>query len=375
MREPRRCHLPIAEPYTPKLQPEHIMTPCAFLIPGDLALPTGGYAYDRRLLAMLGSHGVDVGHVELPGGFPAPSPQELERTAELARTLPAKAVLLIDGLAYGAMPVELIDTLRGPGRRIVALCHHPLGYEAGLAPERSKELHASETAALAKADAVVVTSGETMDRLVKEFGVPSGRITVAEPGVEPAPRSRGTGKPVRLLAVGTLVPRKGYGDLVDGLSRIKDLDWEMTIAGADDRHPQEAQRIRRLVAAAGLTDRVEIPGAVGDDRLHRLFDAADLFVMTSLYEGYGMALAEAMARGLPIVTTRCGAAAALVPDEAASKIAPGDSVALGAALRAMIGDDRLRGQKARASWLAGQQLPRWEDTARIVAEVIRRLKA
>ncbi len=93
--------------------------------------------------------------------------------------------------------------------------------------------------------------------------------------------------------------------------------------------------------------------------------------MPSLYEGYGMALAEAMARGLPIVSTTGGAAAETVPEAAAIKVAPGDEDALAAAIHNLLADPALRSRMADASWTAGQKLPRWEDTARIIAGVIR----
>ncbi|MDX2158159.1 MAG: glycosyltransferase family 4 protein [Hyphomicrobiaceae bacterium] len=348
------------------------MPDCAFLVPGDLALPTGGYTYDRRLLALLGSSGIDVAHIELPASFPSPMPADLARTAEIVANLNNASVLFIDGLAYGAMPVDLLRSFSKP---IVALCHHPLGYEAGLAPERAAALIASEKAALAYADAVIVTSGETRASLVGDFDVPAARITVAEPGVDPAPRARGTGSPVQLLAVGSVVPRKAYGHLLSALEGLAQFDWSLAIVGADDRHPDEPRRLRQIIDDRSLAGRVTLAGAVDEVGLNRHYDAADVFVMTSLYEGYGMVLAEAMARGLPIVTSECGAAAARAPQTAALKSAPGDVLALRAALRRVIEDADLRQDMARASWVAGQQLPRWEETARTVAAVLRRIGA
>ena len=345
------------------------MTRASFLIPGDLSLPTGGYAYDRRILGMLSARDVDVAHVELSASFPNPTKADLAETAEIVGALPRETVLLIDGLAYGAMPAELIREFDRP---IVALCHHPLALEAGLSLERSAELKASEIAALAFAREVIVTSPATSAILIQDFGVEPNRITVALPGTDPAPRARGAGSPFQLLAVGSIVPRKGYDVLVRALEKTDSQDWHLNIAGADDRSPRTAAELRDLISALGLARRVTLNGAVSDERLAELYAKADLFVMSSLFEGYGMVLAEAMARGLPIVSTTGGAAAETVPDAAAIKVPPGDVSAFAEALRTIHRDSALRAQMANASWRAGRALPKWEDTTRIIADVIRK---
>jgi glycosyltransferase involved in cell wall biosynthesis len=339
-----------------------------FAVPGELDTPTGGYAYARRLLELLPAEGLTVTHLALPSAYPTPSADDLARTAELVSGTDPDAVLFIDGLAYGAMPEDLI---RRFGRRIVALVHHPLGLESGLSETRSRELIASERQALALARRVVVTSPLTGRVLASDFGVPPERIVVAEPGTEPAARVRGTGSPVQLLSVGAVSPRKGYDVLVRALGELKDLDWRAGIAGATDRAPETAAALKASIQEAGLSERVELAGAVADAELAALYDRADLFVSPSLYEGYGMVLAEAMARGLPIVASTGGAAAETVPEAAALKVPPGDVRALAEALRAAISDAALRTRLAEASWQAGQKLPRWRDTAVRVAKVLR----
>lgn len=348
------------------------MAQLSFLVPGDLELPTGGYTYDRRAMALLSAHGVAAQHVPLPGSYPSPTAADLAETARIVAALPANAVLLIDGLAYGAMPADLI---RGFGRPVVALCHHPLCLEAGLSPARQAELRASETAALALAQAVVVTSPATMALLARDFAVPASRITVAVPGTDPAPRADGTGSPLQLLAVGSVVPRKGYDILVEALAPLQVSDWRLTIAGALDRNPGTAAGLSQQVQAAGLAPRISIVGAVDQAGLSRLYSSADVFVLPSLFEGYGMVLAEAMARGLPIVCTTGGAAAETAPGEAALKVPPGDVQALSAALMRVMTDAALRQSMAKASWIAGLNLPRWEDTARVLAGVIRKVRS
>jgi glycosyltransferase involved in cell wall biosynthesis len=349
------------------------MVEAVFAIPGDITLPTGGYAYDREVLALLPAMGIDIRHLGLPGGFPDPTADDLARTAEQIASTPAGTVLLIDGLAYGAMPPALIDAFYRP---IVALVHHPLCLEAGLAPARAETLRALETAALARAARVVVTSPTTARTLAADFAVPADRITVAVPGTEPAGRavgSRGADGRIALLAVGSVVPRKGYDVLVRALeidAAANAPNWSLRIVGALDRSPATVDALRDQVAAAGLADRIDIAGPMSRDQLDCCYDRADIFVLSSHYEGYGMVLAEALARGLPIAATTGGAAAETVPDDAALKLPPGDPVALQRALRRMIDDPALRGRLADAAWSAGRALPRWSDTAALIAQTI-----
>src|SRR5215212_8165032 len=219
----------------------------AFAVPGELGSLTGGYAYARKLLRLLQAHGLRTRHIALPRSFPFPSSTDLERTKRSLSHTPKDAVLLIDGLAYGALPAELCETLERP---IVALVHHPLGMESGLSPEQRSLFLKSEAAALAVASRVIVTSSLTACLLETDYCVLSEKITVAEPGVEPAARAQGTGAPVQLLA-----------------------------------------------EAAGLSDRIALAGAVPDSTLDQLYYRADILVSASLFEGYGMVLAEAMAHG------------------------------------------------------------------------------
>lgn len=343
------------------------MTPAAFVIPGDIDLPTGGYAYDRRVLALLPQHGVAARHVALPGSFPMPSAADMAEAERRLTALPADIVLLIDGLAYGAMPADAIVRVRQP---IVALVHHPLCLEAGLTPQRQQQLRQLETTALAFARHVIVTSEPTARTLRADFAVPAARITVAEPGTDPAARARGSdGDTLQLLAVGSIVPRKAYDVLVHALALLRGRPWHLTIAGPD-RSVEASAALQDAIADTGLADRVSLVGPVAQTRLAELYATADAFLMPSLYEGYGMVLGEAMARGLAIVCTTGGAAAETVPDAAALKVPPGDVGALTQAIQRLLDEPALRRRLADASWTAGQALPRWDETARRVAAVI-----
>lgn len=343
------------------------MSQLAFLIPGDLNLPTGGYAYDRAVLRLLPECGVQAMHVALPGAYPNASPADLADCATIVQGLPPDCPLLIDGLAYGAMPGEMIDSFDRP---VIALCHHPLALENGISAARAQELHALEAAALARAQHVIVTSPLTAKILQGDFGVPEGKITVAVPGNARKSRATGSGLGVlQLLAVGSIVPRKGYAVLVEALAGLTARPWHLRIAGAASAL-ETVNALQRQITAAGLTDRIQLLGAVRDRDLDTLYDKADLFVMSSLFEGYGMVLGEAMQRGLPIVTTTGGAASETVPAGAGLKVPPGDAEALRAALAKAMADPALRARLGDAAFAAGQALPLWEETARTIANAL-----
>jgi len=194
---------------------------------------------------------------------------------------------------------------------------------------------------------------------------------VAEPGTDPAPRAAGTGAPLQLLSVGSVVPRKAYATLVRALGPLNERDWRLTIAGPTDRSALALADLQAAMRETGLAKRITMTGPVGERELAGLYARADLFVLASLYEGYGMVLAEALARGLPIVCTTGGAAAETVPDAAAIKVAPRDTGALRAALARVMDDADLRRRLGDAAWAAARTLPRWEETARAIAGVIR----
>lgn len=349
------------------------MTSACFAVPGDISLPTGGYAYARHVLELLPDLGVTLTHIALPAGYPAPTVADLAETRRILASRPPNSALMIDGLAFGAMPADLVRDLSQP---LVALVHHPLCLESGLDPTRQSELRRSETAALALAARVIVSSQTTARTLAADFAVPSERIVVAEPGTDRAARAHGSGgKPIRILAVGSVVPRKGYDVLIEALGPLRNLAWHLDIAGALDRSPETVVALRALIANNRLDGRVDLLGAVDDARLGELYDRADLFVLASHYEGYGMVLTEAMARGLPIVSTIGGAAFETVPDGAALKVETGSPRALAWVLGRVIEDAKIRQGLSDAAWAAAAGLPRWTDTAKRIADTIESLRS
>jgi glycosyltransferase involved in cell wall biosynthesis len=340
----------------------------SFAIPGDLATRTGGYAYDRRIIAELRALGWQVDVIGLGDGFPQPAPdQKRHAQAQLAAT-PADAPVVIDGLAFGVLP-EAAAVLKN-SRRLVALVHHPLAYETGLTAGQATALHASETAALSAARAVIATSAPTARNLVADFAVPQSSITVAPPGTDRGALSRGGDGPVQLVSVGAIVPRKGFDVLVEALAKLGDLPWRLDIAGDRGRDPDAAARLDAAIAAHGLGGRIAVLGAVPNERLFALYESADLFVLASHFEGYGMAYAEALAHGLPVIGTTGGAIPETVPADAGVLVPPGDIDALAQALRDLIEDGGARQRLAAAARVAASRLPTWQETARTFAAAV-----
>lgn len=329
------------------------------LCPGPIRQATGGYGYLRRLADGLCRRGETVTVHELPGRFPV-ADEATRRAAEAAiGRIPDDSVALADGLALPAVAHALWTERHR--LRLVALIHHPLHLETGLAPEQAAGMERLERAALPQFRRILANSNATA-RDVMALGVPADRIGVVPPGTDPvAPSSGGGGVPV-MLCVATLTPRKGHLTLIDALSALTDLPWRLVLAGSDTRDPDHAARIRAAVADRGLAGRIEIAGEVPAERLDALWDGADLFVLPSLHEGYGMAAAEALARGLPVVTTRAGALPEVVPAAAGALVPPGDARELAAALRPLLADPARRAATAAAALVAGRRLPAWDVT-------------
>ncbi len=340
-----------------------------FAVPGSLETPTGGYAYDRRLIEELQRLGWQIDVVDLGEGFPWPTDQTRAKAWVRLSDIPSGRMVIIDGLAFGVLP-EAVLQLRVENP-LIALVHHPLALETGLSMQQLNILRSCERAALTAARLVIANSAETAHRLTSDYGVGADRIVIAHPGTDPAPTALGSRDGiVRMISVGALVPRKGFDVLMAALATLSDLRWELTIAGDPTRDRQTAAQLEADIVRFGLTARVTLLGAIPAERLRYLYFGADIFVLASRFEGYGMAFSEAIAHGLPVVGTTAGAIPDTVPASAGILVAADDADALSRALRRLIENSDERNQCAANARAAAAQLPSWRDTAAIVSRAL-----
>jgi glycosyltransferase involved in cell wall biosynthesis len=344
------------------------------MVPGRLETATGGYAYDRRIVAGLRDLGWSVAVRELDESFPAPTDEALQDASRALAMVADDGLVLIDGLACGAMP-EVIEQAASRVR-IVALVHHPLAAETGIDPIRSASLMASERRSLAAVRRVVVTSRATAAAL-QRYDVSEDRIAVIEPGTDPAPLAAGSRSEVlQMLCVASLIPRKGHQTLFRALASMRDQRWRLTCVGSLDRDPLTVERLRTQLKASGLEDRVHLVGEADAGALAAHYYAeADLFVLPTEYEGYGMAVAEALAHGLPVISTPTGAIADLVNETAGLLVPRGDAAALTAALSRVASDPGFRAALANGARRMREQLPRWETASIRMADVLDQVAA
>lgn len=331
----------------------------------DAARPSGGNAYDRRVLDGLRAAGWTVHEHPVAGAWPHPDASALAGLAAVVAGIPTGAVLLVDGLiASCAADVLVRESTRV---RLVVLVHMPL-------VTADAEAAVPEGHVLTAAVAVVVTSDWTRRLLVDAYALGEDRVHVAHPGVEEAPLAPGTPTGGSLLCVAAVAPHKGQADLADALGRVADLPWRCVLAGSLDIAPDYVAGVRRTLVAGGVAERVTLVGALGAESLERAYAAADLVVVPSRAETYGMVVAEALARGLPVLATRVGgvpeALGGTESDRPGLLVPPQAPGPLAVALRAWIGVGDLRSRlRARAARRRATLSP-WSSTVADVARVL-----
>lgn len=339
-----------------------------FVIPGDLHTVTGGYEYDRRIIAGLTALGWRVQIHALDASFPQPTAAALTQAQSVFARLPEQSVVLIDGLAGGAMPQIL--RAHAARLRLLALVHHPLATENGLAPETAGLLWRSERQGLHLMDHIIVTSRATHSA-VAAFEIDPDRISIVEPGTDGAPRvPRVRGSLLRLLCVATMIPRKGHDLLFEALAPLASGRWHLTCAGSLERDMQFAAERAAQLRRLGLSAQVTLAGEVPPATLEQLYCDADLFVLPTRQEGYGMAVAEALVHGLPVISTRVGGIAELVGTDAGLLVATGDVRGLTAALERVLTDPALLQALTKGAATVATTLTDWPRACLKMSDVL-----
>jgi len=345
------------------------MAPSAVLVvPGRLDTRTGGYIYDRRVVEGLRRLGWDIDVRELDDSFPRPSAAALTGTAEVLTAIRDGTLVLIDSLALGAIP-DLIER-HATRLRLVALVHLPLAADVALPAAQLSAVARAEERAMKAVRLVIVTGNATVPLLAR-YAIPSSRIVIVEPGCDRVAAARGSTTPtVHLICVATVGAGKGHLDLLEALSALRSARWRLSCAGSLTRDPRTSEAVTDAVVRLGLEQRVSCVGDLDPDDLASLYDQADVFVLATRRETYGMAVAEALARGLPIVSTTTGAIPEMVDEEAGVLVPPGDVTALQRALSRVIDDGVFRSRLAAGARRAAERLPTWDESVRRVAAAL-----
>jgi glycosyltransferase involved in cell wall biosynthesis len=344
----------------------------------DRDVPTGGNVYNSNLLTELDALGVKVRLQTLPGPWPEGN---ASTHAQLAKVLQGAPTSIVDGIVGCGAP-DVIAAAVDSGRVILILLHLPISDELGLEPSRRERYAALEARAIRAASGVLSTSRWSAEKFTRRFGCRD--VGVAVPGVRPAEVARGsqhTGAP-RFLTLATLTPTKDQLTLVQALRQVAGLSWTAALIGSDQSAPHYAARVRAHIASAGLTERIVVPGMLTGDTLDREWDAADLLVLPSRTETYGLVIGEALARGVPaVVPAETGAVEALHQGETMhSSVTPGtavpsgDPARLAEVFRSWLTKPTLRHAWRQAALARRATLPGWQQTAKSVLTYLERVE-
>jgi glycosyltransferase involved in cell wall biosynthesis len=331
------------------------------VVPGgidDPAAPSGGNLYDRMVLSLVDR---DVHEIAVAGSWPVASAVSRNVLAAALSEIPDKSDVLIDGLVACGVP-ELLEP-HARRLRLLVLVHLPLSDETGLSLSSRSTLRDLERRTLHLADTVIATSTKAAAH-ISEMHDLSG-VKVAAPGVLPASSAAGEPDGHRLLCVAAVTHRKGQDLLVAALQdHLADLNWSCTLVGA-------------LREPVPHTDpRIRFTGPLTGTDLEASYADADLLVLPSRAETYGMVVTEALARALPVVATEVGGVPEALGTAADGSrpgllIKPDDVAALAAALRAWLTDPALRERWRTAARERRETLPTWAETAHRLTEILR----
>ncbi len=346
----------------------HVVVPDSI---DDPSRPSGGNTYDRKVCRELSSSGWSVIQHQVRGAWPRRDPESLGALSRTVERIPDGALVLLDGLIASAAPDVLVVQARR--LRVVVLVHMPLGHRP--MDDDAPEVQMHERAVLAAAAAVVTTSAWTRRRLLELYALPADRVHIAEPGVEAAELALGTGAGGALLCVAAVRFDKGHDVLLDALEMVAEEAWRCVCVGSLDRDPAFVDSLLGRARRGGLGERLEFAGPLAGDDLDRRYAIADLLLLPSRAETYGMVVTEGLARGLPVIAAAVGGVAEAL-GHGADGIRPGvlippeNPLALAATLRAWLGDPELRARLRQAARERRDALSGWTRTASILADVL-----
>lgn len=320
----------------------------------DPGRPSGGNVYDRRICRELDALGWSVHVRAVPGPWPRPDAVARSALAQAIAAIPDSGVVLLDGLIASTLPEVLVP--EATRLREVVLVHMPLG-------------GSKEHAVLSAASAVVTTSTWTRTRLLDRYALRPGRVHIVEPGVDAAALAPGTADGGGLLCVARVAPHKGHDVLLEALATIPDLPWRCTFVGPQE--PDFVDRLRRQAKEYRIDDRVHYTGPLAGAGLDAAYARADVLVLASHAETYGMVATEALARGLPVVASHVGGLPEALGDEAPGLLVPpGNPAALAGALRRWLDDAVLRKSLRHAAYERRATLSDWSTTARRISRLL-----
>lgn len=344
----------------------HVVAPAAVVDPAE---PSGGSTYDRRLCEELARLGRDV-RLHLVGARrPVAEDVDAGRLATTLASCRLGASVVVDGLVATGAPQPVLDHA---GRlRLVLLQHSPP--VAGPADPG----YDREAAVMTAAAAVVTPSDWCRARVLAVHALDPRRVSTATPGADRAsPRRRAApGDGGELLVVGAVTPGKGQDLVLAALVAAATRDCRVRCVGPLTRDPAFVARLRSGAARAGLGPRFVLAGPLSAPALAAAYDGADLLVVASRAETYGLVVTEALARGLPVLATDVGGVPeALGTDRAgrpAGALVPADDeAALAAALARWCGDPPWRDELRRRALVRRSTLRSWRSTAERVAGVL-----
>jgi len=337
----------------------------------DPARPSGGNTYDRRICRGLAELGWLVHERAVPGSWPWPDAAARASLEKVIAAIPDDAVVLLDGLIASTVPEVLVPA--ADRLRLVVIMHMPLGRPPP--GDEAVDTSTPERAVLSRAAAIITTSPWTRRWLLERYALPAGQVHVAEPGTDAADLAPGTPTGGELLCVAALTPNKGYDLLLAALAAVADLPWRCVCVGALVRDPGFVERLRHQAGQDGISDRVLFAGPrVGAD-LDAAYAAADVLVLASRGETYGMVVTEAIARGLPVVATAVGGLPEALGRGAGGGrpgllVRPGDTAAFAGALRCWLSDAELRQRLRHAARERRETLSGWSQTSLRISHVL-----